>query len=142
MSSPIGQSLVEDFYFEVWNKRNLLKAKEILSDDFTFRGSLGDEKRGVAGFLDYVSTVHFALSNYECIIRDLVVTENKVAAQMLFKGVHQNPFFGVQATGKQIQWSGAAFFQIKQSRIAAAWVLGDIDAIKQQLAAGIASSSG
>jgi predicted ester cyclase len=44
-----------------------------------------------------------------------------------------DPFFGVQATGREIAWSGAAFFKIEDGLIAELWVLGDIDAVKRQL---------
>jgi len=62
-----------------------------------------------------------------------VVTETQVAARMTFRGIHQNMFFGVEATGKTIEWSGAGFFEISSDQIAALWVLGDVDAIRQQL---------
>ena len=130
----IEKTLVESFYFEVWNKRNHREAHAILADNFTFRGSLGDEKTGVDGFLDYVEAVHTALGEYQCVIDDLVISAQKVAARMTFKGMHQNTFFGVEPTHKNIEWSGAAFFEIKRSKIQTLWVLGDIDSIKSQLA--------
>ena len=130
----IEKTLVESFYFEVWNKRNHREAHAILADDFMFRGSLGDEKKGVDGFLEYVDAVHTALGDYECVINDLVVDAGKVAARMTFQGIHQDIFFGVKPTHKKIEWGGAAFFEVRQSKIQSLWVLGDIDSIKSQLA--------
>ncbi|NKB56460.1 MAG: DUF4440 domain-containing protein [Alphaproteobacteria bacterium] len=132
--------LVERFYHEVWNRADEAVAREILAEDFRFRGSLGPEKRGRDGFIEYMRSVHHALRDYTCIIEDLVVTEDQVAARMIFKGVHQDEFFGVAATGREIAWAGAAFFEIENGRIAALWVLGDIDNVKQQLG-GEASTS-
>lgn len=133
MTKQIEQKLVEDFYFEVWNERNHIKAHEILSDDFIFRGSLGDKKKGVNGFIDYMGNVHHALFNYKCFILNLIISKGKAAAQMKFEGIHQNIFMGVKPTRKQIEWNGAAFFDIEESKIKSLWVLGDIDAIKKQL---------
>ena len=130
-NTPKG--LVERFYHDLWNKADAAVADEILAEDFLFRGSLGPEKRGPDGFVEYMLSVHKALANYVCIIEDLVVTEDQVAAKMLFKGIHQDAFFGVAATGREITWAGAAFFTISDCRIAALWVLGDIDSVKQQL---------
>ena len=129
----VEKKLVEAFYFEVWNKKNYQKAQEILAEHFLFRGSLGDSKEGVDGFWSYVESVHNTLANYECIIEDLVVGNGEIAAKMLFKGTHQNDFFGVKATQRVIQWSGAAFFKVFDQKISQLWVLGDIDAIKSQL---------
>ena len=77
--------------------------------------------------------VHRALGNYVCIIEDLVVTDDRAAARMMFKGIHQDEFFGVAASGKEIGWAGAAFFTTDGRQITELWVLGDVDSLKAQL---------
>jgi len=128
-----SRELVERFYHEVWNNADESVAREILDEDFRFRGSLGPEKRGQDGFIDYMRAVHDALADYQCIIEDLITTEDRATARMTFKGVHQAEFFGIEATGQEIKWAGAAFFTISDGRISELWVLGDIDSVKQQL---------
>lgn len=125
--------LVERFYHEVWNAADETVAREILDPDFRFRGSLGPERRGQDGFIEYMRSVHDALADYTCIIEDLVATDDRVAAQMTFRGVHRADFFGVAATGRTVAWAGAAFFTIGENRIRSLWVLGDVDSLKQQL---------
>jgi len=127
------RSLVERFYLEVWNARAEDVADDILSPNFAFRGSLGPEKLGVDGFLNYTRDVHRALGRYECIIEDMVESGDRLAARMLFRGIHQADFFGVPAKGREIAWAGAAFFTAKDARLSSLWVLGDVDAVKAQL---------
>jgi len=134
------KQLVERFYHEVWNRADEDVAREILAADFRFRGSLGPEKRGPAGFIEYMRSVHAALGEYVCIIEDLVATEDRAAARMMFRGIHRGPFFDVAATGRTIEWAGAAFFTVVDGQIAALWVLGDIDHVKRQLGADPAGS--
>jgi hypothetical protein len=43
-------------------------------------------------------------------------------------------------SAQEIIWSGAAFFTVDRNRITELWVLGDVDAVKQQLGAGLGSS--
>ena len=43
--------LVERFYNEVWNNADEAVAREILAEDFRFRGSLGPDKFGQDGFI-------------------------------------------------------------------------------------------
>ncbi|MBW8635825.1 ester cyclase [Hoeflea sp. WL0058] len=131
MTTP--RDLVESFYEDVWNRRDVDAARRIIAPDFRFRGSLGPEKRGVDGFVTYLDAIHTALGGFTCIIEDLVEAPERAAARMLFKGVHQAELFGAPATGKMIEWSGAAFFTIRQQKIAELWVLGDVDAVKRQL---------
>ena len=125
--------LVESFYNDVWNNRDFAAAHRIIAADLRFRGSLGSEKVGIAGFLDYVDAIHAALGDYTCIIRDLIENADRVAARMTFKGRHRGEFFGVAPTGMEIEWAGAAFFTIRDGQIADIWVLGDVDTLKQQL---------
>lgn len=127
------KALVESFYADVWNRRDKARAHEIIARDFRFRSSLGQEERGVEGFLAYVDAVHAALGNYSCIIKDLIETPQRVTARMIFRGIQQAELFGVAATRQTIEWDGAAFFTIQKGQLAELWVLGDIDAIKTQL---------
>lgn len=129
------QSLVERFYHKVWNRADEAIAREILHPEFRFRASLGPERLGPDGFIDYLRSVHAALAGFTCRIEDLITTEHRAAARMSFTGVHRARFFGVEATGRTITWAGAAFFTTDRDRITALWVLGDIDAAKQQLGA-------
>jgi predicted ester cyclase len=54
---------------------------------------------------------------------------------MTFKGTHRGRFFEIPPTGKEIRWAGAAFFRTDGAKISELWVLGDLDSVKQQLAA-------
>jgi predicted ester cyclase len=130
------RTLVERFYFEVWNQDSEAVAREILHTDFSFRGSLGPEKRGPEGFIEYLREVHTALENFTCVIEDLIVTDNRAAARMTFKGRHVGELFGVAPTGQEIRWAGAALFTTNDTQITALWVLGDVDGVKQQLGVG------
>ena len=132
--------LVERFYYEIWNKADEAVAREILHDNFRFRASLGPERRGPDGFIDYLRAIHRALANYTCIIDDLVCTADRAAARMTFKGTHRGRFFEIPPTGKEIKWAGAAFFRTDGNKIAELWVLGDLDSVKRQL--GVPAGAG
>lgn len=129
------KSLVERFYHDVWNNADEDAAREILHSDFRFRASLGPERRGPDGFIDYLRSIHAALADYTCTIDELVSTEDRAAARMTFKGVHRARFFGVEATGREIKWVGGAFFKTDGRQIVDLWVVGDIDSVKRQLGA-------
>tara|TARA_R110002095_G_scaffold36485_1_gene34123 strand:+ start:256 stop:666 length:411 start_codon:yes stop_codon:yes gene_type:complete len=117
---------VQRFYRDLWENCDKAGIPEVLHSDFTFRGSLGYEKRGHGGFADYVDMVHRALSNYRCFINDLVVEPPKVFARMTFQGTHMNEFRGFEGTGKTISWDGAALFTFEGDKIWDVWVLGDL----------------
>jgi len=134
------KSLVERFYYEVWNRADEGLARLILHSEFRFRASLGTEMRGPEGFIEYLRSVHASLGNYTCIIDDLIATQDRAAARMTFKGIHKGRFFDTDATGREIAWAGAAFFRTEGDKIIELWVLGDIDGVKRQLGAPAGAS--
>jgi steroid delta-isomerase-like uncharacterized protein len=139
MTAP-SEILVRRFYGEVWNRADEAVAREILHKDFHFRASLGPERRGPDGFIDYMRAIHRALAGYTCMIDDLIATERRAAARMAFGGIHRASLFGVEATGREISWAGAAFFTTDGRQIVELWVLGDVDSVKRQLGVGAAAS--
>ena len=86
-------SFVEAFYYQVWNTDDEAAAREILTEDFRFGGSLSPEKRGQDGFIKYMCSVRAALGDYQCVIYDLIETEGRDDARMTLKGIHLAPFF-------------------------------------------------
>lgn len=127
------RSQVERFYRDLWDNHDKEAIPEVLHEDFTFRGSLGLEKRGHLGFAEYVDMVHEALGEYKCTIDDLVVDPPRVFARMSFAGTHRGPFMGYAPTGKKVSWAGAALFTFRGCKIAEVWVLGDLKVLEAQL---------
>ena len=134
-----AKCLVERFYDEVWNRADESVARQILHRDFRFRGSLGAERRGPDGFIEYMRSIHASLAKYTCVIDDLIATEDRAAARMTFKGIHRAHFFRIGPTGREITWAGCAFFTTNGHQIVELWVLGDIDSVKRQLGSSGAS---
>jgi len=98
----------------------------LLSDDFSFRGSLGNELRGREAFKGYVRSVRNALDGFRCDILECVIEDKRAFAKMRFSGVHTREFRGHAPTGLPGHWLGAAFFRFDAGAIAALWVLGDL----------------
>jgi steroid delta-isomerase-like uncharacterized protein len=128
------KALVASFYSDLWNRGDLSFVPALLRDDFTFRGSLGDERKGPAGFVAYLTAVRGALGSYRCDVLDLVAEGRRAFARMRFSGVHVGDFLGYPPTGARIEWTGAALFTAgEDGRIADLWVLGDVHALVKQL---------
>lgn len=124
---------VSAFYSELWNKHDFSQIDNILHEQISFRGSLGDEKSGRVGFMEYVDGVHSMLGDYRCDIIELVSEDNKCFARMNFSGIHKGNFFGFSPTGKRVQWAGAALFSFQDETIKSVWVLGDLHNLFPQL---------
>jgi steroid delta-isomerase-like uncharacterized protein len=124
---------VRKFYEVLWNARDKDAIPTVLHENVTFRGSLGQEKRGHEGFSQYVDMVHTALGDYRCIIEELVAEGNKVFAKMTFTGIHRERFMGFPPTNKRVSWNGCALFTFRGERIEDVWVLGDLKSLEALL---------
>lgn len=127
------RDLIGRFYEELWNRHDFSHINSILHTDVVFRGSLGNEKIGYEGFMEYVDGIHFSLGEYKCVIEEIVCESSKVFAKMLFHGVHRNMFLGFEPTNRTVAWQGAALFTICGEKISQVWVLGDLHSLEKQL---------
>src|SRR5262245_10183268 len=53
------RAIIQAFYVEIWNKHDKSQIPALLHEDFAFRGSLGQEQHGHAGFAAYVDFAQF-----------------------------------------------------------------------------------
>ncbi len=134
--------LVSEFYGRVWNAGDRAALDELLTDSFTFQGSLGPEVAGREAFWQIVSSVRAALSDYHCEILECVSEEHRAFAKMKFSGRHTGPFRGHAPTGMVAAWHGAALFHFGGNHIARIWVLSDTAALDAALAANAEAARG
>jgi len=116
--------LVGTFYERIWNAGELAAAAELLTPDFSFRGSLGDELRGEAPFLDYVRAVRGALGEYRCEILECVAEAIRRSPGCASPARTSRPSGGSADRGRSLL--GAALFRFEGGAIADLWVLGDL----------------
>ena len=70
----------------------------------------------------------------------LVADDERAAAIVRFSGEHRGELLGVAATGRTVEWTGAAFFRFHAGLMKDIWVLADVAALRQQLLEGDASA--
>ena len=126
--------LVHAFYSRIWNSGEE-NVGDLLTSDFSFRGSLGTKAAGIPAFLDYVRPIRRSLADYRCEIIACVTEFPNAFARMHFSGLHTEAFRGFAPTGKLISWEGAALFTFKGDLITSLWVLGDLAGLDAALRA-------
>jgi len=126
---------VRRFYSHAWNLWDDSEVTDLLDERFAFRGSLGDEVTGWDGFRAYRDKIRAAFPDFHNEILDLVTQGDRAAARLRYTGRHCGEILGIPATGTPVAYHGAAFFTARDGRLAAAWVLGDVDGLRRQLAA-------
>ena len=127
--------LVIAFYADLWNQWDDTAVDLLLADDFTFRGSLGDQTRGRDGWRRYRDLVRTGSSDFHNEVQVLVVDGDQAAARLWYTGAHDGPLGDMPPTGRRFGYAGAAFFTARGGQLADAWVLGDLPGLRAQLGA-------
>jgi predicted ester cyclase len=129
-----AKQLVRRWYEEMWNEWNESVIAEIVHPGLTFRGSLGPEHRGRHGIASYMRFVRATFPDFHNRIDLLIAEWPRVFAQLTYTATHQGPLFEFAPTGRRVEYAGAAVFTVQDRWIADAWVLGDVHALRLQLA--------
>jgi steroid delta-isomerase-like uncharacterized protein len=125
--------LIGRFYDAMWNNFDKSLLPELLTEDIRFRGSLGQQTVGRAQFGDYVDLIRKAFPDFTNQVEEIVSEEDRSFARLTYRGTHRGEVFGIAATGRKVEYVGAALFRFRGGRIAEVWVLGDIYGLLQQL---------
>ena len=132
-----AETLVRRFYDELWNRFDQTLIPDLLTEDVTFRGSLGRHAVGHVAFGAYMDLVHEAFPDFENVVDELIVDAvgQSAFARLSYRGTHRGELFGIAPTGHVIRYDGAARFETRDGRIADIWVLGDLHSLMRQLRA-------
>ncbi len=122
-------------YYEMWNDHDFTKADKLLDADVRFRGSLDITANGIEGFKEYADMIIKAFPNLYHAVEMEVHEGGMAAVYVTYTGTHEGKVFDYEPTGNRICYSGAAFFQFRNGKIAAINVLGDLNSLHKQLSA-------
>ncbi|MBI4544742.1 MAG: ester cyclase [Gemmatimonadetes bacterium] len=79
-------------------------------------------------------------------IEDVVSEGDRSFARLTYRGTHRGEALRIPASGRRIEYAGAALFRLRDGRIAEAWVLGDVHGLLRQLGGevrgGVGSAEG
>lgn len=132
-ASTVVCDLVTRFYCRLWNEWDDAAVGDTLAPGITFRGSLGQTTVGLDAWRSYRDQIRRAAPDFHNELLDLIATDDRAAARLRFTGTHRAALLDIAATGRVFSYTGAAFFTIANGLIADIWVLGDLDALRQQL---------
>jgi predicted ester cyclase len=88
---------------------------------------------GPEGTKQIVQMVRTAFPDYWVRIEEIAAEDDRVGARITQGGTHQGDFFGIPATGKEVQWTEMAILRIGDGKILATWFDSDIAGLMQQL---------
>ena len=77
--------------------------------------------------------IYVAFPEISHTVKDIVAEGDRVVAKIVVHTVHKGEFYGIPATGKELEWTSIAIFQISEGKIKARWEIADVVGILHQL---------
>jgi predicted ester cyclase len=130
------EALVRRFWRQVFNERNLTAARELLTTDFRWRGSLGSESEGIEDFLKYATAAQAAMPDLTVALDEVAVVGSQVWARLEFYATHRGELLGQPGTGRRVSYIGQAVHDVRDGRLSRVWVVADTLSLYRQLMPG------
>ena len=129
MSTVDNKTLVQQFFDEVINQRNLAALGQFISPNavnHTVPAGLPQEPSQFLG-------LHLgAFPDMKATVEDLLADGDKVIARVSYRGTHHGAFMGIPPTGKPVAVMGINIFRIANGQLVEHWGLSDrITALRQ-----------
>lgn len=129
-----NKSIVKRMYEEVWNKRRLEVAGELIAPSHAMQLiDLPDPGIGPEAYARNVTQFVRAFPDLKFTILDMVAENDKVVAFWNIAGTHKGEFRGIAPTGKKISVDGITINQLARGKIMDSYVSLDMWSMMQQL---------
>jgi steroid delta-isomerase-like uncharacterized protein len=131
-----NKSIVRRMYEEVWNKRRLEVAGELISPSHAVQlMDAADSGIGPEAYARNVTQFIRAFPDLKFTLLDMVAENDKVAAFWNISGTHKGEFRGIAPTGKKISVDGITINQLAGGKIMDSYVSWDMWGLMKQLGA-------
>jgi predicted ester cyclase len=79
--------------------------------------------------------VRSAFSDIQVTEEEIIANGDMVGVVACWRGTHDGPFFGIEATGKSVEMRGMVLWRIADGQLAERWAVLDYDGLLQTLQA-------
>jgi steroid delta-isomerase-like uncharacterized protein len=109
--------MYEDVWNDIINKREIDKINETNFDKNITLITAPENVVGIQGFKDYYQNYLTGFSEVTFTIVDVFGQDDKIVKHWNFKGKHTGDFFGIPATGKEVNVNGVTLVKMNNGKI-------------------------
>jgi steroid delta-isomerase-like uncharacterized protein len=122
MSTTETKALVERYYAEVLNGRDLDAVEEFFADE----RMVAAVRQGCFAYFEAFPDLHVALD-------ELIGEGDRVFVRSTMTGTHDGEYKGIPATGRHISAESAEVYRIADGKFAGYWCLANVAGLMRQL---------
>ena len=86
--------------------------EKLFSQEFQHYFPSNAEPKSYEEYKQMSQQIYPAFHNLTHTIEDMVVSDSKVVARVIARAIHGGEFYGIPATGNELEWSAIAIFEI------------------------------
>lgn len=122
----------------VWSAGDVALVDELYTEDFVghFPGATRIEGRDA--LKTFILEHREAFPDWRESVQMLIVEGDRAASRFVSTGTHEGEFMGVPASGRSVRLDEAAWFRMRDGRIAEQWAFVDVSSMAQQLSGSTA----
>ncbi|GKZ76293.1 hypothetical protein AnigIFM56816_005272 [Aspergillus niger] len=123
-------------FVEFINSNDETVGKEVVSESAEFHVPFSDTPlKGLAGYMQILGIMRGAYPDIHWSLNETVVEGNKLVAQFTIRGTHEGEFFGIPASGKQINTFAMNMYRFEDGKIVEERGLPDLFGMMVQIGA-------
>lgn len=135
MASPEQNKQVVRQFFEALNKQDTERIGQLISSTNYSLHFAGMPPMDWKEDKQVIAALNNAFPDLRNNIEEIVAEGDKVTVRYNVTATHKGEFQGIPATGKEVSFSGMAFFTIVEGRVIEEWLNADMMGLMQQLGA-------
>ena len=133
MSNQI-ETLVRDFFNDVWNQSNIEAAGKYYADDYVDHNpAVPGQPAGLPGAMLVFGAFKTAFPDLKHTLDQVISTGDKVVTRYTARGTNTGSMMGMPPTGKTVAITGIEFYRIAGGKIVERWGNFDQFGLMQQL---------
>ena len=130
--------IVREFIAVVWKGRDLAALDRFWTPDCLNHAMPGPDNHGLVALRAYHEQFFAdfsAFSNLRIEVVQQIAQDDRVVTQLLTKGEHSGPFYGMPPTGRGVALASIRIDRLHGGKIAEHWSVADVARLMQQLQA-------
>ena len=118
---------------EAENRHDLSHHRDFLHDHIEFHLVGGEVLVGLDAYVASVQAGQAVLEGFSVVLEDQFATNDRVVCRWRARGTHIGEFFGLPASGKQIEFTGMSLWEFDHGKARRGWGFPDIASVMAQL---------
>lgn len=134
MDTTTRKSITRARHDRIWNRGEYAAVSELYTEDCILHDPMSPSIiAGLDAIRGLVGIYRRAFPNLTFAVEDQIAEADRVVLRWTARGTHLHELFGIPATGRQIEVTGATIARLDGSRIAEGWVHWDRTTLFKQL---------